>query len=114
MKGASSLSLSKHKAGSMGPETKDMTWMKMDRSSDNGKALGQQRLEVGLHVLNDKILATVKHSHLIEICIRMHRRPFCRRWLMLSILRSCKKHWEHVLGCWAGADDVEFCKDSLM
>ena len=44
MKGASSLSLFKHKAGSMGPETKDMTWMKMDRISDNGKALGQQRL----------------------------------------------------------------------
>ena len=63
MKGASSLSLFKHKAGSMGPETKDMTWMKMDRSSDNGKALGQQRLEVGLHVLSDKILATGKHSH---------------------------------------------------
>ena len=89
--------------------------MKMDRSSDNGKAQnsGQQRLEVELHVLSDKILATGKRI-LIQVCIRMHRRPFCRRWLMLSILRSCKKHWEHVLGCWAGADDVEFCKDSLM
>ena len=63
MKGASSLSLFKHKAGSIGPETKDMTWMKMDRSSDNGKALRQQRLEVGLHVLSDKILATGKNSH---------------------------------------------------
>jgi len=65
MKGASSLSLFKHKAGSMGPETKEVTWMKMDRSSDNGKAQnsGQQRLEVELHVLSDKILPTGKHSH---------------------------------------------------
>ena len=38
MKGASSLSLFKHKAGSIGPETEEVTWMKMDRSSDNGKA----------------------------------------------------------------------------
>ena len=22
-----------------------------------------------------------------------------------------KKHWEHMSGCWAGVDDVEFCKD---
>jgi len=64
MKGASSLSF-KHKAGSIGPKTKEMTWMKMDRSSDNGKAQnsGQQRLEVELHVLSDKILATGKYSH---------------------------------------------------
>jgi len=65
MKGASSLDLFKHKAGSMGPETKEETWMKMDRSSDSGKAQnsGQQRLEVELHVLSDKILATEEHSH---------------------------------------------------
>jgi len=55
MKGASSLSLFKHKAGSIGPETKEVMWIKMDRSSDNSKAQssGQQRLEVELHVLSD-------------------------------------------------------------
>ena len=39
--------------------------MKMDRSRDNVKAQnsGQQGLEVELHVLSDKILATGKHSH---------------------------------------------------
>jgi len=65
MKGASSLSIFKHKARSIGPETKEVTWMKMDRSRDNGKAQnsGQQGLEVELHVLSDKILATGKHSH---------------------------------------------------
>ena len=49
----------------MGLETKEVTWMKMDRNSDNGEAQnsGQQRLEVELHVLSDKILATGKHSH---------------------------------------------------
>ena len=52
---ASSLSLFKHKAGSIGPETKEVMWIKMDRSSDNSKAQssGQQRLEVELHVLSD-------------------------------------------------------------
>jgi len=65
MKGASCLSIFKHKTGSIGPETKEVTWMKMDRNSDNGKAQnsGQQRLEVELHILSDKILATGKHSH---------------------------------------------------
>jgi len=54
MKGASSLSLFKHRAG---PETKEVTWMKIDRSSDNGRAQysGQQRLEVELHVSERRV-----------------------------------------------------------
>jgi len=88
VKGASSLSLFKHRAGGIGPETKEVTWMKMDRSSDNGKAQnsGQQRLEVELHVLGDKISATENTHILIQICICMYSRPLCKKWLMLSVL----------------------------
>jgi len=105
MKGASSLSLFKHKTGSRGPETKEVTWTKVNRSSDNGKAQnsGQQRLELELHVLGDKILATGKHSHfdsnlhlhvlsatLQEVADALHP-------LILNVVEM--KHWEHVSGC---------------
>jgi len=102
MKGASSLSLFKHKAGSIGPETKEVTWMKMDRSSDNGKAQnsGQQRLEVELHVLSDKILATGRHLH-FDSNLHLHVLSAALQEVAdaLHPLMLEKKHWEHVSGC---------------
>jgi len=78
--------------------------MKMNRSSDNGKAQnsGQQRLEVELHVLGDKISATGKHSHfdsnlhLHVLSAALQEVAHALRPLILNVVEM--KHWEHVSG----------------
>jgi len=55
--------------------------------------------------LGDKILATGKHWH-FDSNLHLHA-PSA---ILQEVADPGKKHWEHVSGCWAGVDDVEFGK----
>ena len=67
-----------------------------------------------MHVSSDKILATEKHSHfdsnrhLHVLSAAFQEVADAFHPLILNVVEM--EHWEHVLGCWAGVDDVEFAR----
>jgi len=63
--------------------------------------------------LGDEILATGKHSH-FDSNLHLHAPSAILQEAAdaLHPLILEKKHWEHVSGCWAGVDDVEFGKNA--